>query len=546
MDQDVLLSAVLANPDDDATRLAYANRLQEAGDPRGELIAVSTTLAALADDDPRRAELARRELALLRALLPAWATALGMAGDVGLARGFPGLLDGHARTFLPIAGAVCARVPLAQLRLRGMTRAWCEQLGSVPVAPALRSLTLWADTDTDADTDGGSHVAAALAGAPWLAQVRELRLEDLGIGDDGFVELATTPRLPALDSLALSQHAPPMKLTRVALTAALGQPAFRRLRTLRLHGFRLKTPGARCFAKATHADQLATLDLTQCGLGADGAQVVLDSTALGSLAQLSLRKNELGLEPAVCVGPALAGTLRRLELSANEIDDAWIRAFVAGPPLALTHLGLHSNLLTITGVRAVLAAPALARLEALTVASQNRLPTPWGTELAAVASMPELARLRSLDAGHTGVTAAGVIALAASPHARGLRRLALRFNKVGAAGARALAHSEHLGELECLELGHAGLDDDAIVELCGSGTLRKLRYLDLAGNAITERGYAALLGTTAFPALRVLRLYGAMDPARRIALEQHLGAMVDVGDFVGAMGRWLPDDELLV
>src|SRR6185436_6055901 len=64
-----LVEELLARPDDLELRLVLADRLQDAGDPRGELMAVQCALAA-ARDAGARAELRARELALARSVRP--------------------------------------------------------------------------------------------------------------------------------------------------------------------------------------------------------------------------------------------------------------------------------------------------------------------------------------------------------------------------------------------------------------------------------------------------------------------------------------------
>src|SRR4051794_40761044 len=46
-DEDALLNAILANPEDDALRQVYADWLEERGDPRGEFLRTEARLASL-------------------------------------------------------------------------------------------------------------------------------------------------------------------------------------------------------------------------------------------------------------------------------------------------------------------------------------------------------------------------------------------------------------------------------------------------------------------------------------------------------------------
>src|SRR5439155_5420030 len=54
-DERRLVDAIVAAPDDDAPRMVYADWLQQRGDPRGELIQLQCQLAAVPDDERRRA-----------------------------------------------------------------------------------------------------------------------------------------------------------------------------------------------------------------------------------------------------------------------------------------------------------------------------------------------------------------------------------------------------------------------------------------------------------------------------------------------------------
>src|SRR5579871_1974309 len=106
-----LLAEIVARPTDDEPRLVLADRLQQAGDPRGEFIAVQCELArvgcaphpawdwvgdALADLDPageaRVRKLRGREAALLKAHRQEWDGSLRervpYAGPMRFSRGF--------------------------------------------------------------------------------------------------------------------------------------------------------------------------------------------------------------------------------------------------------------------------------------------------------------------------------------------------------------------------------------------------------------------------------------------------------------------------
>src|SRR5215208_5695078 len=74
-DEDALLAAIAAHPEEDTPRLVYADWLDENGQPeRAEFVRVQCELARLGehDDSPRKAELRQREKKLWTRHRRAW------------------------------------------------------------------------------------------------------------------------------------------------------------------------------------------------------------------------------------------------------------------------------------------------------------------------------------------------------------------------------------------------------------------------------------------------------------------------------------------
>jgi uncharacterized protein (TIGR02996 family) len=69
---DAFLQAILADPDDDATRLVYADWLEERGDPRGEFMRTQCALARWREGSPGRPQMEARERELLERHQDAW------------------------------------------------------------------------------------------------------------------------------------------------------------------------------------------------------------------------------------------------------------------------------------------------------------------------------------------------------------------------------------------------------------------------------------------------------------------------------------------
>ena len=72
MDEDAFLIALRNNPNDETTRLVYADWLDERNDPRGAFVRLEREYIALPPADKRRAELATQLRGLARTLDRAW------------------------------------------------------------------------------------------------------------------------------------------------------------------------------------------------------------------------------------------------------------------------------------------------------------------------------------------------------------------------------------------------------------------------------------------------------------------------------------------
>lgn len=100
---DALLAAIIAAPDDDTPRLVYADALAERGDPRAELISLQIARARGTVSDAQYL----REVELLadRKRLALWALPLSQGGECTFARGFPSRLVIDSRSTKNIVNA---------------------------------------------------------------------------------------------------------------------------------------------------------------------------------------------------------------------------------------------------------------------------------------------------------------------------------------------------------------------------------------------------------------------------------------------------------
>jgi hypothetical protein len=108
----------------------------------------------------------------------------------------------------------------------------------------------------------GDEGAAALAAAPWLANLRVLHLSQCEIGPAGAHALASTHHFANLHTLGLG-HNP------------------------------IGDQGARSLAGSPHLAGLHFLRLRNCGIGSTGAKALAASAHLAEIEQLELRDNPI-------------------------------------------------------------------------------------------------------------------------------------------------------------------------------------------------------------------------------------------------------------
>jgi uncharacterized protein (TIGR02996 family) len=221
MDDDAFIRAIVAQPDDDGLRLAYADWLEAKGrSQRAEFIRVQIELARLPESDPGRPALQLREAELLRAHERSWVPENKLVLFLNLTRmwwrGFVAVLVPHARGVWDDGLKVLAEFPLAEeldfsfcmgdeefrhmpdlpnLKVFavggnvGITNASLRRIGNWRT---LRRLRLNAPQFTD---EGIAHLTG-------LSGLCELDLSYTEISDEGLRHLS---RLTALESIDLSE-----------------------------------------------------------------------------------------------------------------------------------------------------------------------------------------------------------------------------------------------------------------------------------------------------------------------------------------------------
>jgi uncharacterized protein (TIGR02996 family) len=302
-DEDGILQAIIADPDDDTPRLVYADWLEENGQPdHAELIRLQC--------DPARQEPGQREKGLLVKNAARWLGPLvepveSYSFDRGLLRVRVTLRTFLSRAFQEQAPGWLRQARVHGLELRGTTRSWDK-----------------------------------VASSPVLAAVHELVLQHNGLGDAGLQALASSPHLAGLHTLRIAKGNLSAGLT--ALARSTGLPRLRRLE-LPENGINLESLHA--LAGWPQAARLTTLELTWSWLGAAAVAVLLHSPHLTGLVHLLLAWNSLRDAGAQALaGSAHLAGLRRLVLDHNHIGPEGVGSLVSSPHLqGLQTLRLYDN-----------------------------------------------------------------------------------------------------------------------------------------------------------------------------------------------------------
>jgi uncharacterized protein (TIGR02996 family) len=206
-DRTAFLRAIRAAPDDDALRLAFADWLEERGDPLGEFIRLQCALEPVRDryHDERVEELRRREEQLLKEHRAEWLGPLDdLTGDYPhvpghgtfhFRRGFVEAIHLPVPAFLDRAEELRAWCPLLReatfFRVRGAGR----ELARSAHLEAFRRIEL-ADWLTEDD-------AGALAGSDYLDELAVLQVWLGGRDEEAVCQTLAVP--PALGLLGLRE-----------------------------------------------------------------------------------------------------------------------------------------------------------------------------------------------------------------------------------------------------------------------------------------------------------------------------------------------------
>jgi uncharacterized protein (TIGR02996 family) len=346
--RDALETALVENPDDLATHRAYADYLQEQGDPRGEFIQVQLALEDPEKTTAQRRALQAREQELLAEHEREW---LGILADELL-----GPIDDPWESLHTDDRPYEVRFLrgwLDRIVLRRYGAEHRDVLGELlceaPESRLLRELVLECD----------EGVTAKLVDSPFLGNLRFFQLGVPGHTALNFFDNTFCPEVP--DFVAKLPRLETLRLFATAYDAVrlFALPNFQHLRVLWICQMMTPYP-LECLAENPALSKLTDLRLQPFNspeplIELAGVRAAVHSPHLHSLTHLQLRSSDLG--DVGCTEIVTSGILKRLrmlDLNRGEITDAGARTLADCSDLKrLECLDIGRNGLTQAGIDAL-------------------------------------------------------------------------------------------------------------------------------------------------------------------------------------------------
>jgi uncharacterized protein (TIGR02996 family) len=358
-----LFAAIRAEPDADGPRLAYADRLEQAGQAeRAEYVRLSVRQERMPTSLVPGYQAARRRMSdLHRTHQKAWLAERPALDGVRwvMHRGLPEHVwfDSYTafhRHHETVFEYFVTRVGLSNLRA---PRKFFESPGLTPVR------------ELDLRTCGGFDATGVtlLAASPHLANLTWLAIPGSVCRPAELMALANSPHLSNLRTLILGGYYGQAHGTPDGFLALANSPHLTRLTRLDLGRMRPGPQGAEALFTSRNFANLTWLNLDEGGLGPAGLEALEDGSRLAALEYLSLGSNSLGDEGTRLVAIARRLTrLRTLFLGRNLIGNEGARHLAGARHLrGLVSLGLSGNAVGGAGLKALIESKNFPALEGL-------------------------------------------------------------------------------------------------------------------------------------------------------------------------------------
>jgi len=309
-DEQALLAAVIAHPDEDTPRLMFADWLEENGQPeRAEFIRAQIEAARFPPGDPGAKALRARVVELIKQHRKEWK---GVATRGVFVRGFlTGICVPYLNAFCHKADKWCARDPIRVVYASDFWRVCAEGeevdcpqfeqltgLGSLSggwggdavetalANPRFANLRMIDFQDGDCN---GPQAARAIAAAKHLTNLLVLDLTSNRIGDKGLEALAKAKHLQSLQALRLGDGGRDSNnITPDGISALMKSKTLTSLTQLVLEGNELGDKGVERLLAAKWITNLTELDLTATHMEEDGLLMIARTRKLTNLRRLCL------------------------------------------------------------------------------------------------------------------------------------------------------------------------------------------------------------------------------------------------------------------
>ncbi len=390
-----LLQTILANPDDDDSRLIFADFLEDQGEARyAQFIRTQVKLARVPEYDPFWLQCRFQDWEMIfghsfekeRPPLPP-----GIRWDSrSFERGLPARIEvDQVETFVARAPALFELAPIQSLKVHSAYRQPPPNIAALcdsPYLSRLRELTFCLSRLPAAEVQ-------QLQDSPYAANLATLQFEFAGLAPDALAALFRPPLINQLTRLGLRSNSlgwpnlanaiqgagGPGRLRNLILSETsrcfctrpdlFGTPLLRGLVEIDLLLNELGPVGTRTLAESLIAGSLESLNLTRTYPGVPGVQALAQCPAFSGLRRLDLGRNRLGpLAVKHLAHSPYLGNLRVLNLSDNPLGDKGAQALAESPSLQnLKHLELTGCEIGDVGVQALLNSPITGGLVRLVV-----------------------------------------------------------------------------------------------------------------------------------------------------------------------------------
>jgi uncharacterized protein (TIGR02996 family) len=474
-ERDALFAAICANPDDDTSRLVFADWLEENGDSKRagyirasvdeyRRVTSDTSVSAVheffesdlipscdvidwseVDDDMHRLSTAVKTTLLHRAIPNVKSEKLPKIKGVRFERINRGFFDGIHITqpaeFLRQSKNLFRTAPITSIWFNRLSGEEAKELLRSGVLAQIRELGFGSFVSPEAIRAIGNHRDAA--------GIWRLELEAGTEGHEQCEGIASGIHWKSVKVLELMHidngfNGEPDRL----IAELLHRPAFQRIQRLVAWGNELGNATARAIA-TVGLSELRFLDLGVNEIENSGAGAIARSKSLRNLRYLDLSSNNITGE----VGSALIATPKLSNLAVLRLDGMPpelkpLTSASRGPTLRV--LQLDGSELTDSALRAMASCPATHGLWYLSLSSCFM----GDQELRALTTGMGIKHLKVLNLSHNHLTKTGMKVLAEWPVS--LRLLDISGNKIGDDGAKALMRSQYLKSLKHLAISGGG------------------------------------------------------------------------------------------